>query len=86
MRQDVQSPLMFKGVVFNEMKGAFSDPGSLFCSKQQSKMYPGTTYGSDSGGDPNIIPNLKHEELLKFHAKHYHPSNANFFTYGQLSK
>ena len=73
---------MFKGVVYNEMKGAFSDAGNLFCTKSQQEMYPGTTYGVVSGGEPSHIPELSHSELVAFHKRHYHPSNAKFFTYG----
>ncbi|KAI8824441.1 peptidase M16C associated-domain-containing protein [Fimicolochytrium jonesii] len=79
-----QSPLIFKGVVYNEMKGALSDLGNLFHTRSQQHLYPNSTYGYNSGGDPDSITNLTHEQLLAFHANHYHPSNARFFTYGSF--
>lgn len=52
----------------------------------QQAMFPGTTYENVSGGDPKFITDLTHQQLLHFHKKHYHPSNARFYTYGKLSK
>eukprot|EP01132_Coremiostelium_polycephalum_P002722 gene2722-3379_t len=79
-----ETPLKFKGIVFNEMKGALSDPSSFFQEVAQQHLYPGTTYAHNSGGEPTDIPNLTYDQLKSFHAKYYHPSNAFFFTYGDL--
>ncbi|KAK3854782.1 hypothetical protein Pcinc_038757 [Petrolisthes cinctipes] len=79
---DQSSPLVFKGVVFNEMKGVFADSQRLFMQKLQNGLLPSHTYGVVSGGDPLAIPQLTWEQLRHFHAYHYHPSNAHFFTYG----
>ncbi|XP_045906812.1 presequence protease, mitochondrial isoform X2 [Micropterus dolomieu] len=81
---DPNSPLVFKGVVFNEMKGAFSDNERVYAQHLQNKLYPDHTYSVVSGGEPLAIPNLTWEQLRQFHATHYHPSNARFFTYGDL--
>ncbi|XP_013369108.1 PREDICTED: presequence protease, mitochondrial [Chinchilla lanigera] len=81
---DPQTPLTFKGVVFNEMKGAFSDNERIFSQNLQNKLLPDHTYSVISGGDPLCIPELTWEQLKQFHATHYHPSNARFFTYGNF--
>ncbi|XP_070774904.1 presequence protease, mitochondrial [Enoplosus armatus] len=81
---DPNSPLVFKGVVFNEMKGAFSDNERVYAQHLQNKLYPDHTYSVVSGGEPLAIPDLTWEQLRQFHATHYHPSNARFFTYGDL--
>ncbi|KAJ2167296.1 Mitochondrial presequence protease [Coemansia sp. RSA 562] len=74
-----------KGVVYNEMKGAFSDAGSLFASRAEQQMFPGTTYQYESGGDPQVIPDLTYEQLKEFHARRYHPSNARAYSYGSFA-
>ncbi|XP_078393555.1 presequence protease, mitochondrial [Cetorhinus maximus] len=81
---DPGSPLVFKGVVFNEMKGVFANNENLYAQHLQNKLLPDHTYSVISGGDPLHIPKLTWEELKRFHATHYHPSNARFFTYGDL--
>ncbi|KAF4801866.1 Presequence protease, mitochondrial [Turdus rufiventris] len=81
---DPQTPLVFKGVVFNEMKGAFTDNERIFAQHLQNKILPDHTYGVISGGDPLCIPDLTWEQLKQFHATHYHPSNSRFFTYGNF--
>ncbi|KAI4888182.1 hypothetical protein NFI96_014761 [Prochilodus magdalenae] len=81
---DPSSPLMFKGVVFNEMKGAFSDNERVYAQHLQNKLLPDHTYSVVSGGEPLAITDLTWEQLKQFHATHYHPSNARFFTYGHL--
>lgn len=81
---DPQTPLVFKGVVFNEMKGAFTDNERIFSQHLQNRLLPDHTYSVVSGGDPLCIPDLTWEELRQFHAVHYHPSNARFFTYGNF--
>lgn len=82
--QDNSTPLMFKGVVYNEMKGVFSDSQSLYCQAVQNQLLPSHTYGVVSGGDPPKITDLTWQHLKNFHASHYHPSNARFFTYGDF--
>ncbi|XP_053621349.1 presequence protease, mitochondrial [Plodia interpunctella] len=82
--EDKKSDLMFKGVVYNEMKGAFSETNSLFGQKFINTILPQGTYGYVSGGDPLHIPELTHEHLKKFHATHYHPSNARIYSYGNF--
>ncbi|OXB66929.1 hypothetical protein ASZ78_017057 [Callipepla squamata] len=81
---DPQTPLIFKGVVFNEMKGAFTDNERVFAQHLQNKLLPDHTYGVVSGGHPLSIPDLTWEQLKQFHALHYHPSNSRFFTYGNF--
>ncbi len=76
------SPLTYKGVVFNEMKGNYSSPDNMLQHFSRSSLYPDITYGLDSGGDPSHIPDLSFEQFRAFHARYYHPSNARFFFYG----
>ncbi|THB64332.1 MAG: peptidase M16 [Desulfovibrio sp.] len=76
------TPMHFKGVVFNEMKGAYSSPDSLLYEYSQQALFPDHPYGLDSGGDPERIPDLTYEEFLSFHENYYHPSNARFYFYG----
>ncbi len=75
-------PMVFKGVVYNEMKGAYSSPDSLLAEFSQQSLFPDTPYGLDSGGHPRHIPDLTYEQFLDFHRRYYHPSNARFFFYG----
>jgi len=79
------SPLVFKGVVFNEMKGAMSSPTSTLWQTLTEHLFPTTTYHHNSGGDPAHIPDLSYEQLKEFYRVHYHPSNAVFMTYGNIS-
>jgi len=76
--------LIYKGVVYNEMKGAMSSPDQIMARALLKALYPDTTYSNNSGGDPAVIPNLTCEQLKTFHKRHYHPSNSFFFTYGNL--
>jgi len=76
--------LVYKGVVYNEMKGAMSSPREVMVRSILNALYPATTYGYNSGGDPAVIPSLTYEQLKAFHRRHYHPSNALFYTYGNL--
>lgn len=78
------SDLGFKGVVYNEMKGAFSETSSLFGQKFINQILPKGTYGYVSGGDPLHIPQLTHSYLKNFHATYYHPSNARIYSYGNF--
>jgi len=75
-------PLVYKGVVFNEMKGANSSPDRLLAEYSQQVLFPDTTYGLDSGGDPAVIPELTYEQFRDFHRRYYHPSNARIFFSG----
>jgi hypothetical protein len=79
---DPSEPLTFKGVVFNEMKGAYSSPDELLARTIQQSLFPKHVYGVDSGGDPRDIPNLTYENFKRFHETYYHPSNAFIFFYG----
>jgi Zn-dependent M16 (insulinase) family peptidase len=79
---DAKSGLRYKGVVFNEMKGALATPHAAVDRAIGKALFPGLTYENVSGGDPQDIPNLTWEQLRRFHALHYHPSNAYFYTYG----
>ncbi|MBQ0711805.1 MAG: insulinase family protein [Porticoccus sp.] len=79
---NAESPLVYKGVVFNEMKGAMSSVPSTLWHTLCKYLYPTTTYHYNSGGDPACIPDLTHEQLKAFYQTHYHPSNAIFMTYG----
>ncbi len=76
--------LVFKGVVFNEMKGAMSSPDQVLARSLLNALYPDTTYRHNSGGDPQVIPELTPDALRRFHKHHYHPSNAFFYSYGNL--
>jgi Zn-dependent M16 (insulinase) family peptidase len=81
---DPNSELLFKGVVFNEMKGALSSPVQRLGQALQNRLFPTTTYHYNSGGDPEAIPDLTYQQLKAFHTRHYHPSNAIFLTYGDI--
>lgn len=77
-------PLKYSGVVYNEMKGALSAPDDLLESRIMTSLYPDTTYGYESGGDPEAIPQLTQEMFVDFHSKYYHPSNSYIYLYGDL--
>ena len=81
---DINSPLIFKGVVYNEMQGAMTSPTSFLWQGLARHLFPRTTYRFNSGGDPEIIPSLTYAKLKEFHRRNYHPSNAFFLTYGDL--
>ncbi|ODT67970.1 MAG: peptidase M16 [Pelagibacterium sp. SCN 63-23] len=74
--ENPDAPLVYKGVVFNEMKGVYSSPDSVMHTLSQNALYPDTTYGKSSGGDPKVIPELTYEQFKRFHQTYYHPSNA----------
>ena len=80
--EDAEKPLTYKGVVYNEMKGAFSSPEQVLFRKIQESLYPDTPYSNESGGDPDFIPDLTQEDFLAFHKKYYHPSNSYIYLYG----
>ncbi|EGU84977.1 hypothetical protein HZS61_011948 [Fusarium oxysporum f. sp. conglutinans] len=78
---EASKKLVFKGVVYNEMKGQMSDAGYLYYIRFHDHIFPDI---NNSGGDPQKITDLTYEQLRKFHAEHYHPSNAKVFTYGDM--
>jgi Zn-dependent M16 (insulinase) family peptidase len=80
--ESIDAPLAFKGVVFNEMKGAYSSPDRLLAVLSQCSLFPDTPYGCESGGNPRRIPDLSYAQLKAFHARCYHPSNARLFFHG----
>lgn len=82
--ENIDSELIFKGVVFNEMKGAMGSITSTIWQILCKHLYPTTTYRFNSGGDPACIPDLTHEQLIEFYRTHYHPSNAIFMTFGDI--
>ncbi|XP_065024478.1 presequence protease 1, chloroplastic/mitochondrial isoform X1 [Musa acuminata AAA Group] len=77
-----EEDISYKGVVFNEMKGVYSQPDNILGRVSQQALFPENTYGVDSGGDPKVIPKLTFEEFKDFHHKYYHPSNARIWFYG----
>lgn len=77
-------PLIYNGVVYNEMKGAYSSPESLLDRYVQNTLFPDNCYGRDSGGDPSAIPELTYEKFLNFHRTYYHPSNSYIYLYGNM--
>jgi len=79
-----ESPLVYRGVVYNEMKGAMSSAAAQLWQTLASYLFPSTTYHYNSGGDPEHIVDLSYEALLGFYRRHYHPSNAIFATYGNI--
>ena len=82
--EDESSDLTINGVVYNEMKGAFSSADDVLSREIQNSLYPDTTYGFESGGDPDHIYELTYEDYLDFHRKYYHPSNSYIYLYGNM--
>jgi len=82
---DPETDLVYKGVVYNEMKGAMSSPVSQLWQTLTKYLFPTTTYHYNSGGEPEHIPDLSYNDLKNFYQKHYHPSNAIFMTYGNIA-
>ena len=83
--ENPESDLVYKGVVFNEMKGAMSSVHSTLWQTLCQHLYPTNTYHYNSGGEPENIPDLSYQQLKDFYRSHYHPSNAIFMTYGDIS-
>lgn len=79
---DLNSKVSIKGVVYNEMKGAYSSPDRVLAELSQRMLYPDTTYGVESGGHPRDIPDLTWENFKSFYDQYYHPSNARMWFYG----
>lgn len=82
--EDKDAPVTINGVVYNEMKGAFSSPDDVLQREILTSLFPDTTYGNESGGDPEYIPDLTYEEYLDFHRKYYHPCNSYIYLYGDM--
>lgn len=82
--ENVDDALTYKGVVFNEMKGVYSSPDSILERELMHELFPDTTYGVDSGGNPEVIPELTYEGFQEFYRTHYHPSNSYIFLYGTM--
>ena len=82
--ENKEDDLKINGVVYNEMKGAFSSPDDVVEREIMNSLYPDITYGLESGGDPEDIPELTYEEFLSFHQRYYHPSNSYIYLYGNL--
>ena len=80
--EDKNDEMIFKGVVFNEMKGAYSSPDDVLGDESHMKLFPDSPYGFQSGGDPEVIPNLTYRQFKDYHETYYHPSNARIFFYG----
>ncbi len=79
-----EDELIYNGVVYNEMKGAYSSPEDVLERRIMNSLFPDNTYAFESGGDPADIPNLTYEEYLDFHRTYYHPSNSYIYLYGRL--
>ena len=82
--EDKNGPMTYRGVVFNEMKGAYSSPDRLIIEEAGSALFPDTLYGYSSGGDPAHIPDLTYEQFKAAHKKYYHPENSYMFLYGNM--
>lgn len=82
--EDETDDITINGVVYNEMKGAFSSPDDILDREVFCSLFPDTAYGFESGGDPECIPQLTYEEFLDFHKKYYHPSNSYIYLYGDM--
>ena len=79
-----EDTLTYNGVVYNEMKGAFSSPEGVLDRVVLNSLFPDTSYANESGGDPEVIPELTYEQFLDFHRKYYHPSNSYIYLYGDI--
>ena len=82
--ESADDTLTYNGVVYNEMKGAYSSPESVLDRVVLHTLFPDTCYANDSGGDPDVIPNLTYEQFTTFHKKYYHPSNSYIYLYGDM--
>ena len=82
--ESAEDELTINGVVYNEMKGAFSSPDDVLYREIMNSLYPHTSYAVESGGDPDVIPELTYEDFLAFHQRYYHPSNSYIYLYGDM--
>ncbi len=78
------APITINGVVYNEMKGAFSSPDEVLQREILNSLFPDTSYANESGGDPDHIPELTYEQYLNFHRRYYHPCNSYIYLYGDM--
>lgn len=82
--EDEDSPITINGVVYNEMKGAFSSADDVLQRQILNSLFPDTSYRNESGGDPDFIPDLTYEAYLDFHRRYYHPCNSYIYLYGDM--
>lgn len=82
---NIRGSLTYNGVVYNEMKGAFSSAESVLDRCILNTLFPDTCYGVESGGDPEVIPELTYQQFLDFHRHYYHPSNSFIYLYGDMN-
>lgn len=82
--ENADDALTINGVVYSEMKGAYSSPDDVLWREIMNSLYPHTSYAVESGGDPDVIPELTYEAFLAFHQKYYHPSNSYIYLYGDM--
>ena len=82
--ENAGAPVTINGVVYNEMKGAYSSPDDVLERLILNSLFPDTNYGNESGGDPECIPDLTYEQYLDFHRKYYHPCNSYIYLYGDM--
>lgn len=83
--EEKDAPITLNGVVYNEMKGAFSSPEGVLEREILNSLFPDTAYGNESGGDPECIPDLTYEDYLDFHKRYYHPCNSYIYLYGDMN-
>ena len=83
--ENAEDPLTYNGVVYNEMKGAFSSPEGVLDRVVLNTLFPDTSYANESGGDPDVIPELTYEQVIDFHRRYYHPSNSFIYLYGNMN-
>ena len=83
--ENVDADIIYNGVVYNEMKGAFSSPEQVVMRESRHALFPDTTYGVESGGDPEFIPNLTYEAFKNFHHRFYSPANSYIIMYGNMN-
>ncbi len=82
--ENPEDEIVINGVVYNEMKGAYSSPEDVLEREMMNSLFADTVYGVESGGDPGCIPDLSYEDFLAFHRKYYHPSNSYIYFYGNM--
>ncbi|MGN1084142.1 MAG: insulinase family protein, partial [Lachnospiraceae bacterium] len=82
--EDTKDVLSYNGVVYSEMKGAFSSPDEVMYSEMMRTLFPDTAYSAEYGGDPDVIPQLTYEQFLDFHKRYYHPVNSYIYLYGDM--
>lgn len=82
--ENIEDDIIYNGVVYNEMKGVFSSPEQQLYRVIQQSLFPDTAYGTESGGEPEHIPELSYKQYLDFHRRYYHPSNSYIYLYGDM--